>query len=93
MQKLLVYLIYMELAVCSGVAGPQTRVRWARRVTALGEWKGRLVVGGMDGAWVREGAGWRVLPTGGEETTSVSAVGGGLAVTTAAGAFRWSAGL
>ena len=65
----------------SPLAGP------TQRVAALALWHGRLVVGGMDGAWIASGAGWRDLGTGGEETTSVTPLKGRLAVTTAAGAF------
>lgn len=57
------------------------------RVTALARIAGRLYVGGMDGAWVKEGSAWKTLPTHGEETTSISPVAGRPAVTTASGAY------
>ena len=56
------------------------------RVTSLGRWRERLVVGGMDGAWIANGSAWAPLVRG-EEATSVAALGDRLAVTTAAGAF------
>ena len=41
-----------------------------RRITKLCLWRGRLVVGGMDGAWVEASGGWDQLPTDCEETTA-----------------------
>ncbi|RYG36797.1 hypothetical protein EON81_08680 [bacterium] len=58
-----------------------------RRVTTLGEWKGRLIVGGMDGAWIQSGPAWTLLPTGGEETTAFALLGSRLAITTASGVY------
>jgi hypothetical protein len=58
-----------------------------RRVTQLGLWNGALVVGGMDGAWIRSGPSWKPLGTGSEETTCVSTEGHRLVVTTVAGVY------
>lgn len=58
-----------------------------KRVTQLGLWKGTLVVGGMDGAWVRRGTKWSPLDTHGEETTSLNELSGRLAITTASGLY------
>jgi len=60
-----------------------------QRVTQLGFWKDSLVVGGMDGAWIRRGAMWSLLKTNGEETTSITQIDGHLAVTTASGVYRF----
>jgi len=57
------------------------------RVTKLCLWNGRLVVGGMHGAWVVSHSGWRLLPTEGEETTSLDPTASHLVVTTNAGVF------
>jgi hypothetical protein len=62
-----------------------------QRVTKLLAWRGKLVVGGMDGAWVGKSGAWKALQTGGEETTSLQKADGRLVVTTAAGA--WSVDL
>ncbi|HWD39428.1 MAG TPA: hypothetical protein VG944_11305 [Fimbriimonas sp.] len=57
-----------------------------KRITRLCLWSGRLVVGAMDGAWVRHGSDWEKLPTDGEETTALTALeDGSLAVSTASG--------
>jgi hypothetical protein len=59
----------------------------SQRVSALAMWRGRLVVGGMDGAWIQHGRLWMPLPTQGEETTSIAQVGDRMAITTAAGMY------
>lgn len=56
------------------------------RVRHLARFGGKLVVGGMDGAWIRSPGGWRMLPTQGEETTAVVS-GKRLIVCTDAGIF------
>ncbi len=56
-----------------------------QRVVKLDTWKGGLVVGGMDGAWIQRAQAWEELPTGGEETTSLVRVGESFAVVTASG--------
>ncbi|MEZ0324946.1 MAG: hypothetical protein ACAH95_03505 [Fimbriimonas sp.] len=55
-------------------------------VRCLLQYKNRVVVGGMDGAWIEDGAGWTKLDTNGEETTSLS-TDGRLIVTTNRGVF------
>jgi hypothetical protein len=57
------------------------------RVTQLGLWKGQLVVGGMDGAWIQQGTMWTPLRTNQEETTSITTIAGRLTVTTASGIY------
>jgi len=57
-----------------------------RRPRSLAQYKGKVVVGGMDGAWIHDASGWRTLPTGSEETTSIVA-GSKLVITTAAGVY------
>ncbi len=56
-----------------------------KRITHLALWHDRLVVGAMDGAFLRDGDSWRELPTGAEETTALDQVGHDLVVTTASG--------
>jgi len=57
-----------------------------KRITSLAIWKGHLVVGAMDGAWLKEVASWRKLETDGEETTALTVLPSRvLAVTTASG--------
>jgi len=61
------------------------------RVTQLGVWKGALVVGGMNGAWIRHGNAWNSLKTNGEETTSIIQIERErLAITTASGVYLLS---
>ncbi|MFI5385626.1 MAG: hypothetical protein ACHQ50_05835 [Fimbriimonadales bacterium] len=62
------------------VASPTQRPR------QLALYKGAIVVGGMDGAWIQEGSGWRPLATNGEETTAIVA-GTRLVICTAAGVY------
>ena len=57
------------------------------RITQVVAWRGTLVVGGMDGAWVKRGLKWESLATDGEETTSISVIAGQLCVTTNCGAY------
>ena len=59
----------------------------SRRIIHLWFWKQSLVVGGMDGAWIKRGARWFPLPTHGEETTSIAEAGGRLTITTATGIY------
>jgi len=61
-----------------------------QRVTKLAMWGNRLVVGGMDGAWVYTDGLWAPLDTNREETTAIEAIHGKLAVCTAAGIFFFS---
>jgi ligand-binding sensor domain-containing protein len=63
------------------MSGPTSLVR------SLLQYKNRIVVGGMDGAWIEEGSGWTKLPTNGEETTSLASSNQGLIVTTNRGVF------
>lgn len=57
------------------------------RITALTSWNGRWILGGMEGAWIRSGSNWTLLPTHREETTALSLIDGRLAVVTAAGVY------
>lgn len=58
-----------------------------QRITSLCLWENELVVGGMDGAWLRRGGKWIELKTQGEETTSMSVAGKRLLLTTATGVY------
>jgi hypothetical protein len=57
-----------------------------QRPRHLALWNGHVVVGGMDGAWIRQSKQWRPLETMGEETTAILA-GKRLVVCTASGIF------
>lgn len=57
-----------------------------QRPRQLALYKGSLVVGGMDGAWIRGNAGWKPIATNGEETTALVA-GERLVVCTVAGVY------
>ena len=57
-----------------------------QRPRQLTLYKGEVVVGGMDGAWILDPSGWRLLPTNHEETTALVA-GTRLVVCTAAGVY------
>jgi hypothetical protein len=58
----------------------------SQRVTQVALWKGALVIGGMDGAWIQNGSAWRLLIAG-EEATSIAAVDQKLAISTATGIY------
>jgi hypothetical protein len=58
----------------------------SRRPRHLALYKGQIVVGGMDGAWIGRPGSWRLLPTCGEETTAIVA-GRSLIISTAGGVF------
>jgi|GEM_PF-3151131 len=57
-----------------------------KRPRQLALYKGKVVVGGMDGAWILDTNGWRELATNGEETTALVA-GTRLIVCTASGVY------
>ncbi len=57
-----------------------------QRPRQLALYRGALVVGGMDGAWIKDGASWTPLPTNGEETTAIVA-GTRLVICTASGVY------
>ncbi len=61
-----------------------------QRVTQVREIAHALVVGGMDGAWIKEGSAWKELPTNGEETTSITELRRKLTIATASGVYIWS---
>ena len=52
----------------------------SKKVVKLTTWKGNLVLGGMDGAWLRTGNSWQPLTTG--ETTFLQVLGENLFVGT-----------
>lgn len=54
----------------------------------LAVYKGKLVIGALDGAWIRQGASWEKLETESLETTCLSVIGSDLWVGTPRGLFR-----
>jgi hypothetical protein len=66
------------------VEGPSKRVRY------LARWHGSLVMGALDGAWIRKGSQWTLLTE--SETTFLSQVGNELVVGTPAEIcfYRWT---
>lgn len=52
-------------------------------------YKGRLVAGALDGAWIRNGSNWEELETDSLETTCLTVIGSGLWVGTPRGLFRF----